>query len=314
MATRGKKEKEYPPMPANWMYKRGDVYMMDLNPYSGSEQGGIRPAIVVQNDDGNFYSNVLLVVPLTTQIKMRNMPTHFIVISSFEKWYANQVKYHKVNGSPPGEELCKRSYSVPDAAEILKVKPETIYTLIRQGKLKTETTDFCMRIPKEEFEQWYRSQSRYRTAADRERDREIEAQTISIPEMAKLLGIPRKNVYGILDCKKYRDCFVIERVADRPRITKKSFKAWLKSQSTYQLQKPKKETHEEPPLKLQCPKNGKYYSFQEIQAFYGISRPTLDSWVLKEGIPTMKLGRVKRIQKDAFDEVLKSKRKVEEDV
>jgi len=237
-----------------------------------------------------------------------------IVISSFEKWYANQVKYHKVNGSPPGEELCKRSYSVPDAAEILKVKPETIYTLIRQGKLKTETADFCMRIPKEDFERWYRSQSRYRTAADRERDREIEAQTISIPEMAKLLGIPRKNVYGILDCKKYRDCFVIERVADRPRITKKSFKAWLKSQSTYQLQKPKKETHEEPPLKLQCPKNGKYYSFQEIQAFYGISRPTLDSWVLKEGIPTMKLGRVKRIQKDAFDEVLKSKRKVEEDV
>lgn len=314
MATRGKKEKEYPPMPANWMYKRGDVYMMDLNPYSGSEQGGIRPAIVVQNDDGNFYSNVLLVVPLTTQIKKRNMPTHFIVISSFEKWYANQVKYHKVNGPPPGEELCKRSYSVPDAAEILKVKPETICTLIRQGKLKTETADFCMRIPKEEFERWYRSQSRYRTAADRERDREIEAQTISIPEMAKLLGIPRKNVYGILDCKKYRDCFVIERVADRPRITKKSFKAWLKSQSTYQLQKPKKETHEEPPLKLQCPKNGKYYSFQEIQAFYGISRPTLDSWVLKEGIPTMKLGRVKRIQKDAFDEVLKSKRKVEEDV
>lgn len=221
---------------------------------------------------------------------------------------------HKVNGSPPGEELCKRSYSVPDAAEILKVKPETIYTLIRQGKLKTETADFCMRIPKEDFERWYRSQSRYRTAADRERDREIEAQTISIPEMAKLLGIPRKNVYGILDCKKYRDCFVIERVADRPRITKKSFKAWLKSQSTYQLQKSKKETHEEPPLKLQCPKNGKYYSFQEIQAFYGISRPTLDSWVLKEGIPTMKLGRVKRIQKDAFDEVLKSKRKVEEDV
>ena len=60
-----------------------DVYMMDLNPYSGSEQGGIRPAIVVQNDDGNFYSNVLLVVPLTTQIKKRNMPTHFILHNRF---------------------------------------------------------------------------------------------------------------------------------------------------------------------------------------------------------------------------------------
>lgn len=152
-----------------------------------------------------------------------------IVISSFEKWYANQVKYHKVNGSPPGEELCRRSYSVSDAAEILKVKPETIYTLIRQGKLKTETADFCMRIPKEEFERWYRTQSRHRTAADRERDREIEAQTISIPEMAKLLGISREKVYWILDCKKYRDCFVIERVADRRRITKKVLRHGLKA-------------------------------------------------------------------------------------
>ena len=103
-------------------------------------------------------------------------------------------------------------------------------------------------------------------------------------------------------------------MADRRRITKTSFEIWLNSQSTYRLQEPVIEAHEEPPLELKSPKSGKYYSFQEIQDFYGISRPTLDSWVLKEGIPTMKLGRVKRIQKEAFDEVLKSKRKVEEDV
>lgn len=161
----------------------------------------------------NFFEVILI------NDKMR------IVISSFEKWYANQVKYHKVNGPPPGEELCKRSYSVLEVAEILKVDSDTVYTLVRQGKLKAETVDFWMRIPKEEFERWYRSQSRHRTAADQERDREIEAQTISISEMAKLLGIPREKVYWILDCKKYRDCFVIERVADRQRITKKSFKA-----------------------------------------------------------------------------------------
>lgn len=88
-----------------------------------------------------------------------------------------------------------------EVAEILKVNSDTVYTLIRQGKLKAETVDFWMRIPKEEFERWYRSQNRHRTAADRERDREIEAQTISIPEMAKLLGIPREKVYWILDCK-----------------------------------------------------------------------------------------------------------------
>ena len=96
-------------------------------------------------------------------------------------------------------------------------------------------------------------------------------------------------------------------------LPKKSFKAWLKSQSTYQLQKSKKETHEEPPLKLQCPKNGKYYSFQEIQAFYGISRTALVTWIREEGIPTIDVGRAKRVRKDVFDDVLKSKRKVEGD-
>lgn len=187
------------------------------------------------------------------------------------------------------------------------------YTLIRQGKLKAETVDFWMRIPKEEFERWYRSQSRHRTAADRERDREIEAQTISIPEMAKLLGIPREKVYWILDCKKYRDCFVIERVADRRRITKTSFEIWLNSQSTYRLQEPVMEAHEEPPLELKCPKSEKYYSFQEIQDFYGVSRTTLVTWIREEGIPTIDVGRAKRVRKDVFDDVLKSKCKVEGD-
>lgn len=236
-----------------------------------------------------------------------------VVISSFEKWYANQIKYHKVNGPPPGEELRKRSYSVVEAAEILSVDTETIYTLIRQGKIKTEIVDFWMRIPRDEFERWYSSQKRLRTAADRERDREIEEQTISVPEMAKLLGIPREKVYWILDCKKYRDCFVIERVADRRRITKTSFEIWLNSQSTYRLQEPVVEAHEEPPLELKCPKSEKYYSFQEIQDFYGVSRTTLVTWIREEGIPTIDVGRAKRVRKDVFDDVLKSKRKVEGD-
>ena len=59
-----------------------------------------------------------------------------VVISSFEKWYANQIKYHKVNGPPPGEELRKRSYSVVEAAEILSVDTETIYTLIRRVQVQ----------------------------------------------------------------------------------------------------------------------------------------------------------------------------------
>ena len=71
------------------------------------------------------------------------------------------------------------------------------------------------------------------------------------------------------------------------------------------------EAHEEPLLELKCPKSGKYYSFQEIQDFYGVSRTTLVTWIREEGIPT--IGRAKRVRKDVFDDVLKSKRKVEGD-
>jgi len=79
LATRGKKEKEYPPMPANWMYKRGDVYMMDLNPYSGSEQGGIRPVLVIQNDVGNHFSPTVVAAAITSRKAKNSLPTHILL-------------------------------------------------------------------------------------------------------------------------------------------------------------------------------------------------------------------------------------------
>lgn len=102
-------------------------------------------------------------------------------------------------------------------------------------------------------------------------------------------------------------------MADRRRITKTSFEIWLNSQSTYRLQEPVIEAHEEPPLELKCPKSEKYYSFQEIQDFYGVSHTTLVTWIREEEIPTIDVGRAKRVRKDVFDDVLKSKRKVEGD-
>lgn len=60
--------------------KRFDIILVNFgNEYIGSEQGGIRPAIVVQNDIGNFYSSTTLVMPLTTKIKNINQPTHTIL-------------------------------------------------------------------------------------------------------------------------------------------------------------------------------------------------------------------------------------------
>ncbi|ACB83907.1 type II toxin-antitoxin system PemK/MazF family toxin [Natranaerobius thermophilus] len=56
--------------------KRGDIYYADLSPVIGSEQGGVRPVLVVQNDIGNKYSPTVIVVAITSQIQKAKLPTH----------------------------------------------------------------------------------------------------------------------------------------------------------------------------------------------------------------------------------------------
>ena len=61
--------------------KRGDVFYADLDPIIGSEQGGIRPVLVVQNNVGNKYSPTVVVLPISSA-KKNNMPTHIHICSS----------------------------------------------------------------------------------------------------------------------------------------------------------------------------------------------------------------------------------------
>lgn len=56
--------------------KRGDIYYADLSPVIGSEQGGIRPVLVVQNDVGNKYSPTVIAAAITSQINKAKLPTH----------------------------------------------------------------------------------------------------------------------------------------------------------------------------------------------------------------------------------------------
>ena len=56
--------------------KRGDLFYADLSPVVGSEQGGIRPVLVVQNDVGNKYSPTIIAAAVTSQINKAKMPTH----------------------------------------------------------------------------------------------------------------------------------------------------------------------------------------------------------------------------------------------
>ena len=59
--------------------KRGDIYYADLSPVVGSEQGGIRPVLIVQNDIGNKYSPTVIAAAITSQKDKSNLPTHIKV-------------------------------------------------------------------------------------------------------------------------------------------------------------------------------------------------------------------------------------------
>ena len=56
--------------------KRGDIFFADLSPVVGSEQGGVRPVVIVQNDVGNKYSPTIIIAPITSQLHKAKLPTH----------------------------------------------------------------------------------------------------------------------------------------------------------------------------------------------------------------------------------------------
>ncbi|HIU83259.1 MAG TPA: type II toxin-antitoxin system PemK/MazF family toxin [Candidatus Faecicola pullistercoris] len=58
------------------MIKRGELYYADLSPVIGSEQGGVRPVLVVQNDIGNKYSPTVIAAAVTSKMNKSNLPTH----------------------------------------------------------------------------------------------------------------------------------------------------------------------------------------------------------------------------------------------
>jgi len=63
-------------MNSNTIIKRGEVYYADLSPVVGSEQGGVRPVLVIQNNIGNKYSPTIIVAAITSQMNKAKLPTH----------------------------------------------------------------------------------------------------------------------------------------------------------------------------------------------------------------------------------------------
>lgn len=65
------------------MIKRGELYYADLSPNFGSEQGGVRPVLIVQNDVGNRFSPTIIAAAITSRLDKAKLPTH-IEISALE--------------------------------------------------------------------------------------------------------------------------------------------------------------------------------------------------------------------------------------
>ena len=62
--------------------KRGDIYRADLDPVIGSEQGGVRPVLIIQNDAGNLHSPTVIVAAITARQKKTHMPVHVVIASA----------------------------------------------------------------------------------------------------------------------------------------------------------------------------------------------------------------------------------------
>ena len=62
--------------------RRGDIYYADLSPVVGSEQGGLRPVLIVQNDVGNRYSPTVIAAAITSKMTKAKLPTHIDVFAS----------------------------------------------------------------------------------------------------------------------------------------------------------------------------------------------------------------------------------------
>lgn len=149
----------------------------------------------------------------------------------FWDWYDRQTKHRIIGGPPPGRALQEMSYSARELTELLSVSRDTIYALLKKNVFDTFQADGHTRVTKDSFERWYANQSRFRKAEDREKEANALRTSYSMPEIARLLGIHRNTVYGIIDQRK--DAFELLMVAGQKRITVSSFEAWYQSQSRY---------------------------------------------------------------------------------
>ena len=138
----------------------------------------------------------------------------------------------------------KRCYTVQELQEILGVSRPTVYNLLKKTdrywlvhKNVFESKEIAgkMRINITSFEKWYANQIKYHKVTGEELGKELKAWSYSVPEMARLLGLTRSQVYQILRNPKYSHFFETIVIAEKKRITKENFQKFLEGQNQFHL-------------------------------------------------------------------------------
>lgn len=157
----------------------------------------------------------------------------WVDVESFEKWYAGQIHYHKVNGEEPGKEITEKTYSLQEIMEMLNISQCTMYEILAWHDFDIIRTDQKQRISKESFWKWYKGQNHYRIAEDRKETEAKAADTLTIKEAADLLGINKSSFEAVMRHWYFGQYFDYVKIDRLRRITKNSFLLFLKKQDKY---------------------------------------------------------------------------------
>ena len=224
-----------------------------------------------------------------------------VVKASFESWYANQDWYKKVDGSEPGTELKKESLSISNIAIMLRLSKDRVFELVEKNHLPTFWIDNKLRVPRDAFDRWYASQTRYRNTEDHEKDKAAIDESMTVPEMGRLLGLDSREAWKLYT--RFKGTLKLIRVAGRPRITKYSFQIWFGNQDEYQIVPVQKK--KTTPRKKRLSKE--YYTIPEAAAIVDMDERDLYRMVSRREIEGRKIGRQWFIEDKALQDILQNK-------
>lgn len=226
-----------------------------------------------------------------------------IDLVSFEKWYANQVKYKKVDGEEPGKELREKSYSFKEAANILGIHDSDLYDIWKNEKLEYITVDFVRRIPVDIFEKWYADQDIYRKVTYIPTAEELEKDYICLQEAADMLGISREKLAKIARCEEIGRLLNSTICNNKRWITRKSFQLFLNAQNVYHItddedrQEESQVLQEKETLSLMVKE---YISRQDAAELAGVNVSTVTKWMQSGEFQCIGAGKVLRVHRQQF--------------